>query len=113
MRFESLDADTMDRTMQPIYLTSLSITNPPIINRLNAHMDHIWDGVYTGQKRLSRFTTQIMNDQEYEIRFTGTPAKNMRYKLNAAAAGTGTMIRLKYPETGLYEVYINNVLKDR
>jgi len=50
--FESLDADTEDRAIQPIYLTNeeFGYNNP-----LNSMMDHMWDGFYTGQVRLSRF----------------------------------------------------------
>lgn len=50
--FESLDADTSDRTIQPITLTQ-NVTN--YSNTVNSFMDHVWDGFYTGQLRLSRF----------------------------------------------------------
>lgn len=42
--FESQDADRMDRSSQPIYIQDeVSGFN----NRLNAYMDHGWDGAYT------------------------------------------------------------------
>ena len=50
--FESLDADTMDRSVQPITLTS---EETGYENTINSFMDHVWDGFYTGQVRLSRF----------------------------------------------------------
>lgn len=56
--FESLDADTSDRTIQPMKLTSLE-DNYSYENTVNSYMDHVWDGFYTGQLRLSRFPMQI------------------------------------------------------
>lgn len=52
MLFESLDSDTEDRSLQPIYVRS---EDNGYENVLNSMMDHTWDGFYTGQKRLSRF----------------------------------------------------------
>lgn len=68
--FESLDADTMDRTIQPITLTS---DETGYSNKVNSFMDHIWDGFYTGQKRMSRFPIQIETDHHYLIDMAGTP----------------------------------------
>ena len=48
MLFESQDGDRMDRSAQPIYIQDLE---RGFNNRLNAYMDHTWDGAYTGQKR--------------------------------------------------------------
>jgi hypothetical protein len=43
--FESLDDDRMDRSSQPIYL---NLQGTDMNNKLNAFMDHVWDGFYTG-----------------------------------------------------------------
>lgn len=43
--FESLDADTEDRSVQPIYVTNEATGAK---NVLNSMMDHMWDGFYTG-----------------------------------------------------------------
>lgn len=59
MLFESLDADTEDRSIQPVHITC---EDSGYKNKLNAFMDHMWDGFYTGQKRLSRFPAQIETD---------------------------------------------------
>lgn len=45
-----------DRSMQPIYVEK---DGTDIYNKLNSFMDHIWDGFYTGQVRMSRFPTLI------------------------------------------------------
>jgi hypothetical protein len=50
--FESEDADKWDRSLQPIYVKKQGTL---IENKLNSVMDHLWDGFYTGQVRLSRF----------------------------------------------------------
>lgn len=50
--FESLDEDKWDRSVQPVYLTN---TETGARNKINSYMDHVWDGFYTGQVRLSRF----------------------------------------------------------
>ena len=42
--FESQDADRMDRSSQPIYIQD---EETGFNNRLNAYMDHGWDGAYT------------------------------------------------------------------
>lgn len=42
---ESEDSDRMDRGMQPVFIT---MEGNSMNNKLNAYMDHIWDGFYTG-----------------------------------------------------------------
>jgi len=54
--FESQDKDWKDRSMQPIYVTQEGSTYQ---NKLNSMMDHVWDGFYSGQIRLSRFPSII------------------------------------------------------
>ena len=41
-----------DRSVQPVIITNDATGYS---NKLNSMMDHVWDGFYTGQKRLSRF----------------------------------------------------------
>jgi hypothetical protein len=43
--FESLDEDRQDRSMQPIYVKR---QGTEMSNVLNAMMDHVWDGFYSG-----------------------------------------------------------------
>lgn len=105
--FESLDGDTMDRSVQPIIITS---EDTGYENTLNSYMDHIWDGFYTGQLRLSRFPSQIEVDQDYLITMTGTPPNSMRYKLDADTGGV--KLKIYYPNAGAYNVYANGVYKD-
>lgn len=56
IQFESLDEDRWDRTFSPIsFLNEETGFN----NTLNSMMDHVWDGFYTGQVRLTRFPATI------------------------------------------------------
>lgn len=99
--FESLDADTKDRSIQPIEITSEATG---YYNKLNSMMDHVWDGFYTGQLRMSRFPAQILTGEDYVVQMTGTPPQKMRFTLNA---DTGSLlIKIPYPNAGSYSVYI-------
>ena len=73
LMFESLDADKEDRTMQPIYYKK---DGTKFNNKLNAYMDHHWDGFYTSHKRKQIFPGLIdaTPGSVYEIKFTGSPA---------------------------------------
>lgn len=96
LQFESEDPDTLDRSMQPIY-SKMKGTN--MNNKINSYMDHVWDGFYTGQTRLSRFPVLVYADEGsvYDLQFTGTPAKKMRFKLISQDADAKMTIRIKYP----------------
>lgn len=97
-----MDADNEDRTIQPVVITN-DVTG--YINRVNSMMDHMWDGFYTGQKRLSRFPAQIETIGDYTVQFTGTPANSIRYVLRAEVGGI--KIKVPYPNAGSYTVYAN------
>lgn len=73
-------------------------------------MDHMWDGFYTGQKRLSRFNAQILTNKAYTMTYTGTPPKNMRYQLRSDAGTKGITIKVPYPNAGAYSVKVNNAI---
>ena len=81
--FESLDADKEERNMAPVAISSSTMTS--FANVLNAMMDHVWDGFYTGQLRLQRFPTLIKagRDNTYRIQYKGTPPGSQRFKLIA------------------------------
>jgi hypothetical protein len=100
--FESLDGDTYDRSVQPIYITD---DNGSYSSKLNSMMDHVWDGFYTGQTRLSRFPAQIQGGKDYTLRMTGTPPGKMRYTLQGEM--TGVKIRIPYPNAGSYSIKVN------
>lgn len=111
--FESLDGDTWDRSVQPIIITNDNDARNDYVNVVNSMMDHVWDGFYTGQTRLSRFPAQLLADgQDYHIRLTGTPPGNMRYKLIKEDVTGGISVRIPYPNAGAYSVIVDNQIKD-
>lgn len=100
--FESLDSDTEDRTVQPVLITN---EGTGYVNKVNSFMDHMWDGFYTGQKRLSRFPIQIETLGDYNLKMTGTPPTSMRFVLNADRGSV--KIKIPYPNAGSYAVMVN------
>ena len=68
--FESRDPDTNDRSLQPIEIYS---EESKFYTKVNSFMDHVWDGFYTGQVRLSRFPVQIETGYLYVVKMSGTP----------------------------------------
>lgn len=86
-------------------------------NNLNAMMDHVWDGFYSGQKRLQRFPSLIQAEpgSVYNLNHTGTPAKKYRFAIKSLkAAGqtttTGSTIRIAYSGAESRAVYVNGVI---
>lgn len=62
-------------------------------------MDNTWDGFYAGQIRLSRFPG-LLNATPKSVHYlnmTGSPAKQMRFKLNSLSKIAGTIIKIPYP----------------
>jgi len=95
IQFESLDEDKKDRGMQPVFV---SLNGSMQANKLNSFMDNTWDGFYAGQIRLSRFPALIDgNGGAYNISFTGSPAKKMRFLFNSNNKTAGMTIRIAYP----------------
>lgn len=100
--FESMDDDTLDRTVSPMVITSPTI--PSFSNVLNSFMDHLWDGFYTSQKRLSRFPSLIKSGEKYLVSYSGTPPSKQRFTLMADSKAV--TIQIKYTKPGSY--YIKN-----
>lgn len=97
--WESQDPDSIDRSIQPIYINFNKDENKQ--NKLNSYMDHNCDSFYNSQQRISRFPGLIYapGDQSmwYEVVMTGTPPKKMRWRLDTKNAPHGVSIMIKYP----------------
>jgi hypothetical protein len=96
LMFESEDSDTLDRSMQPIYAR---LEGTDINSKINSFMDHVWDGFYTGQTRLSRFPILVYAPRgaTYDIVYTGSPAKKMKYTLWSPNDQLEMLVRIAYP----------------
>lgn len=100
--FDSLDADRMDRSVQPVYIRE---SNSGFDNKLNSYMDHCWDGFYTCQKRETKFPTIIDTDwPEFEIEYTGTPPNAQEFRYLGKSDAPGKLISIKYPNAGAYQI---------
>jgi len=59
----------------------------------------MWDGFYHGQIHLTRFS--ILMDAEpksiWNVTMSGTPPKNLRFKLTSLSKTAGVIIRIPYP----------------
>lgn len=107
--FESQDEDKLDRSMQPIFVQREGTEQNNVIN---AMMDHVWDGFYSGQKRLQRFPILIQAERGsvYDLKMTGTPAKEMLFTLRSQVASAGSTIRISYPGAESRAIYVDGNL---
>jgi hypothetical protein len=101
--FQNLDENAIDRTIQPIYYRDES---SGVDNELNAFMDHIWDGFYTGQQRVAMFPGLIETDSEYEIVYTSTEPLKQKFLLHSTNGGV--KITINYMDAGVYRVLDEN-----
>lgn len=83
-------------------------------NKLNAFMDHVWDGFYTGQVRESRFPSVVYapKGSVYNITYSGSPAKSQRFELKSLNLRSGMTIRIAYPSAESRKVLRNNQVID-
>jgi len=85
-------------------------------NKVNSFMDHVWDGFYQGQIRLSRFpiivwapprTYKNKEGAVYDIVYTGTPAKKMKYYLRSQNSALAMTVRIAYPSAESRQILKN------
>lgn len=109
--FESLDADNRDRSMQPIYV---QMQGTEMNSKLNSFMDHVWDGFYSGQVRESRFPAVVYapKGSVYNLTFTGSPAKKMRFELRSDSDNVGMTVRIAYPSAQARKIMLDGETVD-
>jgi hypothetical protein len=102
--WESLDPDSIDRSIQPIYINYNEDSAKQ--NKLNSYMDHNCDSFYNSQQRISRFPGLVYAPSsgaagnafmKYEVVMTGTPPKKMRWRLDTKNPTHGVKIMIKFP----------------
>jgi len=54
----------MDRSVAPVIVTNAATGYSNVIN---SFMDHLWDGFYTSQRRLSRFDVALLSNADYRV----------------------------------------------
>ena len=87
--FDSLDADRMDRSVQPVYVQN---EESGFDNKLNSFMDHCWDGFYTCQKRETKFPSLVYQNWDYNIEYTGTPPQKQDFRLSGRGGSPGFLV---------------------
>lgn len=102
MIFDNLDADRMDRAVQPVYIQN---SDSGFNNKLNAFMDHCWDGFYTCQKRETKFPTLVYTKWDYNIEYTGTAPAQQEFRMFARSGSPGFVVTIKYNASGAYQLY--------
>ena len=106
MLIDSRDPDRKTRNQQPLYIQNDGGTGYD--NRLNAYMDHCWDGMYTCQTREQKFPTLVWQGQDYRIEYTGTPAQKQTVQLFSEVGSDGYTVTIWYPDAGAYTIYDEN-----
>ena len=79
-------------------------------------MDHVWDGFYTGQKRLLRFPVlaRVNTDNFHVIEYTGTPPLNQLFELYGTENDADSLkLRILYTNPDLVIVKVGSTEKDR
>ena len=111
LMFESEDVDKRDRSMQPIYV---QMQGTEMNSKLNAFMDHVWDGFYTGQVRESRFPALVYapKGSVYNLTYTGSPAKKQRFELKSQDSAAGMTVRIAYPSAESRKIIKDGVVVD-
>ena len=93
----------MDRAMQPIFS---KLQGTQMNNKINAHMDHLWDGFYTSQTRMSRFPVLVYvpKGAVYDIMPSGLPPKKMKFTMISQDKTIGMTVRIAYPGEELKQI---------
>ena len=96
LQFESLDPDSYDRALQPIYITSEDLKT--FNNKLNAFMDRATGGFYIDQKRMSRFGSLVRTNMDgfFNVSYTGTPPLRQIFELHGASKSDYLKVRIDY-----------------
>jgi hypothetical protein len=72
-------------------------------------MDHGWEGFYSSMLRMQRFPMMIQAGNDYTVRMTGTPPKNMRFAMHTQDSQEGSKILIPFPTTAAFTVFANDV----
>jgi len=73
-------------------------------------MDHVWDGFYAGQLRVSRYPVVVdaKRGNSYDIEYTGNTPKNQTFTLKSQNRDAALVLRIFYPDTGSFSIYAND-----
>ena len=102
---ESMDPDTEKRRISPVALMSQS----GYIDLINGPQDHAFCYGYTCRKRISTFMAIVQSGQIYEIYFSSTPPRHIRFRLLNADSSIKCVIAVYYYSLQQIDVYANTL----
>ena len=92
----------MDRAVHPVYIQNEDLG---FNNRLNAFMDHSWDGFYTSQKRAATFPTVIWSEVNYNIEYTGSNPSIQEFRWTGLKTAAPFIVTIRYNRAGAFKLY--------
>lgn len=93
-----------DRSLSPVAILS----NKKYLDLMNGPKDHSWCFGYRCNKRLSTFTPLVTSDRSYDIFFSSTPPKQLRFRLLDATAPYKVRLAVYYFTSQRIDLYKNN-----
>ena len=100
---ESMDSDTEKRRISPVAIMSKS----GYIDLLNGPQDQTFCNGYSCRKRISTFMSIVQSGQTYEIYFSSTPPRHIRFRLLNADPTIKCILAVYYYSLQQIDVYAN------
>ncbi|CAF4744424.1 unnamed protein product, partial [Rotaria socialis] len=102
---ESMDSDTEKRRVSPVAVMSTS----GYIDLINGPQDQTICNGYSCQKRISTFMSIVQSGQTYEIYFSSTPPKYLRFRLLNANTAIKCILAVYYYSLQQIDIYANTL----
>ena len=100
---ENMDSDTEKRRISPVAIMSRS----GYIDLLNGPRDSQFCNGYSCRKRISTFMSIVESQQTYEIYFSSTPPRHIRFRLLNADPTMKCILAVYYYSLQQIDVYAN------
>ncbi|CAF1252929.1 unnamed protein product [Rotaria magnacalcarata] len=102
---ESMDSDTEKRRVSPVAVMSTS----GYIDLINGPQDQTICNGYSCQKRISTFMSIVQSGQTYEIYFSSTPPKYLRFRLLNTNTTIKCILAVYYYSLQQIDIYANTL----
>lgn len=100
---ESMDIDTENRRISPISIAS----DNGYIDLINGPQSHADYEGYINPPRISNFMAIIQSNRTYQIYFTASPPKHLRFRLIDGNPSIKCVLAIYYPSLQQIDVYAN------
>lgn len=102
---ESMDSDTERRRISPVAIMSRS----GYIDLINGPQDQTFCNGYNCRKRISTFMGIVQSGETYEIYFSSTPPKHLRFRILNADGAFRCILAIYYYSLQQIDVYSNTL----